>query len=93
MGQQVLPVEILRVLESGVHQALAVIDLVVDLPCDHIRQYAALGRISHLLLAAAAAFAFALALAFARLSSAKSSSEPTSTTPDPVVFLFLSPFG
>lgn len=44
MGQQVLPVEVLGVLESGVDQVATVVDLVVDLSRKDVGQRAAFGR-------------------------------------------------
>jgi len=48
VGQQILPVEILGVRESGVGQTPAVVDLVVDLSRKDIGQRAALGRMGDL---------------------------------------------
>lgn len=44
MGQQVLPVEVLGVVESGVDQVSTVVDLVVDLSREDVGQRAAFGR-------------------------------------------------
>jgi len=49
VGEQVLPVEVLGILESGVDETPAVVVPVVDLSREDVRQGAALGRIGHLL--------------------------------------------
>lgn len=48
MRKQVLPVEVLGVLESGIDQAAAVVDLVVDLPRENVGQRAAFRRTGEL---------------------------------------------
>lgn len=47
MRQQIFPEQILGTFESGIDETFAVVDLIVDLPFDEIRERITVGRASH----------------------------------------------